>query len=147
MKALPLMLVTFLLSVAACAQTSESFTNGEGKCSLTNSSTTYYCSVMQTYAPDGTFTGYLGLYFTVNRDGTFTDGHVYREDTHGNVVFTANNFSGTKVNNNFSGTFSGPNFSGSIDNETMTTKLGNCYKGTCRTVWYVSSGSGWYNLN
>jgi hypothetical protein len=147
MKAFPLMLVTLVLSVVAWPQTSNSFTNGSGTCTITNSGKTYYCSTMQTFAPDGTFTGYLGLYFTVTPGGTFTNGHVYKQDAQGYTVFTADNFSGSVVGTKLSGVFSGANFSGSIDNETMSTEQGRCYKGTCRTVWYISSGSGWYNIN
>ena len=147
MKALPILLVTIVLTVSAFSQTEDSFTNGAGGCSITNSGRTYYCTAMQTFSSDGTYSGYLALFFTVNSDGTFSNGHVYKNDAEGNVVFTADNFAGTKVGNNISGVFSGQNFSGSIDNETLATRRGSCYKGTCRTVWYISSGSGWYSLN
>ena len=147
MKTLPLILMTVFLTIASHAQTDSSFVNGAGNCSLTNSGRTYYCTGMQTFASDGTYTGYVGLYFTVNTDGTFNNGHVYKTDVGGNSVFTANNFAGTKVGTTVSGTFSGGNFSGSIDSETLGTKQGRCYKGRCGTVWYIHSGSGWYQLN
>jgi hypothetical protein len=110
MKAFPLILVTLVLSVVACGQTSHSFTHGSGPRTITNSGKTYDCTAMQTFAPDGTFTGYLGLYFTVTPDGTFSNGHVYKQDAHGYTVLTADNFTGSVVGTNLSGVFSGANF-------------------------------------
>jgi hypothetical protein len=146
MKTLPLMVATAVLSMAAFAQSGTTFTNGNGSCSTSNGGATYYCTAMQTYAPNGSFSGYLGIFFTLKPDGTYANGHVYRYDTGGNVIFTADNFSGSLVGKTISGSFSGANFSGHLDNETLDTKQGHCYKGTCSRVWYVSSGSGWYNL-
>jgi len=145
--------VLLLSAALAFADSTIAFTNGASAgCSVTGNGTTYYCTAMQTFAPDGTYTGYLGVFFTVSPDGTFTGGHVYKNDVGGNVVFTANNFSGRKVGSSFSGTFSGiqpswATFSGSLDSETMGTERGHCYKGTCGTVTYIVSGSGWYVLN
>jgi hypothetical protein len=50
------------------------------------------------------------------------------------------------VGESFSGGFSTPGYSGSVS-ETMGTKRGHCYKGTCGVVTYISSGNGFYNEN
>jgi hypothetical protein len=141
-KVLPLLSLTAILSVGALAQSgSYVFSNGaSGPCSTSYNGATY-CTAAQTFDSIGTFTGYIGFYFAVKPDGTFSDGHVYINDAGGNVVLTADNFSGTKNGTILSGTFSASNFSGSV-NETMGTKLGHCYRGTCRMVTYISSGSG-----
>src|SRR5258708_34609526 len=96
-KVLPLLSLTAILAVSALAQSGNYvFTNGAtGPCSVTHSGTTYYCSGAQTFDSTGTFTGYIGFYFTLKPDGTFSDGHVYINDDAGNVVFGADNFSGT----------------------------------------------------
>jgi|SRR5450432_2130498 len=146
--------VLLLSATLAFAGSTIPFQNGaSADCSITGiNGATYYCTAMQTFASDGTYTGYLSVFFTVSADGTFTGGHIYKNDVGGNVVFTADNFSGRKVGSNLSGTFSGlqpggGTFSGSLDNETMGTKRGHCYKGTCGTVTYIMSGSGWYVMN
>ena len=100
----------------------------------------------QTFDSIGLYTGYIGFFFTLQPDGTFSGGHVYKSDLGGYTSFTADNFSGTMSAGTLSGVFSGPNFSGSV-NETMGTKRGRCYKGTCGTVVYMSSGSGAYIQN
>jgi len=147
-KVLPLLSLTAILAVGALAQSgSYVFSNGPtAPCSVTHSGTTYYCSAAQTFDSTGTYTGYIGFYFVLQPDGTFSGGHVYLNDAGGNVILTADNFSGTKNGTILSGTFSASNFSGSV-NETMGTKRGHCYKGTCGMVAYISSGSGAYIQN
>jgi hypothetical protein len=146
-KVLPLLSLTAFLAVGALAQSgSYVFNNGpSGPCSTSYNGSTY-CTAAQTFDTTGRFIGYIWFYFTVKPDGTSFGGHVYINDAGGNVVLTADNFSGTKNGTILSGTFSASNFSGSV-NETMGSKLGHCYKGTCRMVAYISSGSGTYIQN
>jgi hypothetical protein len=110
-KVLPLFVLTAILAVSALAQSgSYVFSNGPtAPCSVTHSGTTYYCSAAQTFDSTGTYnTGYIGFYFALKPDGTFSGGHVYINDVAGNVVFTADNFSGTMAGNILSGGYSGP---------------------------------------
>src|SRR5882762_1404271 len=97
-KVLPLLSLTAFLAVGALAQSgSYVFNNGpSGPCSTSYNGSTY-CTAAQTFDTTGRFTGYIGFYFTVKPDGTFSGGHVYINDAGGNVVLTADNFSGTKM--------------------------------------------------
>jgi len=147
-KVLPLLSLTAILAVGALAQPgSYVFSNGPtAPSSMTSGGAPYYCVAAQTFDSTGNYTGYIGFFFSVKPDGTFSAGHVYVNDAGGNVLYTADNFSGTKVGNLVSGVFSGQNFTGSV-NEAMGTKRGRCYKGSCGTVTYITSGVGAYLQN
>jgi hypothetical protein len=114
LKVLPLLSLTAILAVGALAQSgSYIFSHGRtGPCSTSNNGATYDCTASQRFDGTGSFTGYIGFYFAVKPDGTFTGGHVYINDAGGNVVLTRDNFSGTKNGTILSGTFSALNFSG-----------------------------------
>jgi hypothetical protein len=147
-KTLPLIILTAILAVPALAQSGSSvFTNGPtGPCSVTQGGSTYYCTAAQTFDANGVFSGYIGFFFTLKADGTFAGGHVYLYDACGNVILTADNFAGTKNGTVIAGVFSTPGFSGSAS-EAMGTERAHCYRGSCRTVPYMSTGSGAYVKN
>lgn len=147
LKALPL----FLLALCIPASSQTEYVNGpSGNCSVTTQysapAVTYYCTAAQVFV-GGVFDGYIGFWFILQPDNTFTAGHVYREDVHGTSVFTADDFagsfSGTATNNLLTGVVTGTYLGGlGSASETMAIKNGSCYRGTCRKVNYISSGSG-----
>lgn len=152
MKKLVLALLLSVLVRTASAQTM--FTNTDsGPCSVQYSNITtngtYYCTAAQVFV-NSTFDGYIGFWFVLKSDSTFTSGHVYRNDAHGNTVFTADDFAGTftgvvgishLLNGTIHGTFNGNT---GVADEKFEIQKGHCYKGTCRDVNYITSGSGSY---
>jgi hypothetical protein len=136
-------LLVFALATLASAQTS--FTNGAALCSYNQTYHSRYCSSGPLFE-NGTQVGWIGVWFTLKADNTFTAGEVLITHADGGTVtyndfagsFTGS-FTGTNMYGVLSGTFNG---GGSSASETFTTVRGNCYKGTCGQRQEISSGSG-----
>jgi hypothetical protein len=141
MKHLPLFFL--LLSLSAFAQTSRTMSNGTspGACQ-TYSNTEYYCSGMPT--SDG---GWI-TWFVPTQSGNFTKGSLWIYAADGSLEFTAyQTLSGTVNYPNITATFSGTGggslvqYTMGATAQTLTYKVGHCYRGACRSVPYAQSGT------
>lgn len=143
-KFLPLVILA-LASLAHAA----TFTNGPSSCSYSAINHSYYCPTAQTFDAGGNFSGYVGIWFILNADNTFSGGQVNISDTTGHLVLAAGDFTGT-----FTGTKSGTLLTGVV-NGTFNSGAGsvteNLYIGKhcagrygCQNATAESSGSGSY---
>lgn len=133
------LVVLLALCSLASAQTTTSFTNGGATCSHNLQFNSYYCTGAQTYDLNGAFSGYLGFWFTPQADGSFTQGRVYLNDAHGNVIATYENFAGS-FGSVIIGTFG---TSGTLT-ELMGTRKICAGRYGCHTALAVVSGGGSY---
>jgi len=145
MKALPL----FLLALCISASSQTTFTNGPSACNYSPLAHSYYCPSAQTFDAGGNFSGYIGMWFVLNANNTFSGGQVNISDTSGHLVLAASDFTGT-----FTGTKTGTLLSGVV-NGTFNLGAGslteNLYIGRhcagrygCVSATAESSGSGSY---
>jgi hypothetical protein len=94
-------------TLSAQSTSTDTWTNvpSSGSCQPATKAPSYYCFA-QVVEDNGTST--LGIYVTVQPDGTFANGHIYKSPLYNYPPsFTAVNWTGTFLNNTFSGTFSG----------------------------------------
>lgn len=106
LKALPLVILA--LCISASSQTA--FTNGPSACNYSALAHSYYCPSAQTFDAGGNFSGYVGMWFVLNADNTFSGGQINISDTSGHLVLTANDFTGT-----FTGTKTGALLDGVVN--------------------------------
>lgn len=121
----------------ADAQPVQSTNAASPGCSIAASGHLYYCTPALVYV-NGQWDGYIGFYFIV-QNGIVTGGSVFREDVHGNVIFSASDVWGTFDADGLNITFL--QGAGSAV-EKFGAKQSHCYKGTCRNVIYITGGSG-----
>ena len=140
-----LLAAVICLATGAFAQTT-TVTHGTGvSCAINYTFATVYCVALKNN--DGTA---WMFWFHYIPDGTFSNGNVALTDSHGGVIFTASNFSGT-WNGIVQGTFSGvtaqtpSRIVSGTDFEQVVTVC-SCYRSRCHCTPQVQSGNVTYTL-
>lgn len=129
-----------LLALCSLASAQTGFTNGGGTCSQAAINHSVYCTGMQTHDLSGNFSGYVGFWFIVQPDGTFTNGEVFVNGVGGQMVLAASDFAGT-FGATVNGVFNGGN--GTLT-ELMGTRKICAGRYGCHTALAVVSGGGSY---